>query len=189
MSLEKLTALLCCVVGSPEYVKVAPEAVLANRVTYQNWNMALVMSYVIKAMCVAIAAYIEPETTKNGWWILGFALVGMVCCGKLSLEILAAQRKVDELIFARIHNATRPWGAYRRAALDRVIAATVIDMVVCGTLFISILLADRLTGAGNGYEIALAAAACIVLPMAIAVGHFARRPMERRILLGIRARS
>ena len=65
--MEKLTAWLGGVVGNPEYVKVAPEAVLANRVTYQNWNMALVMSYVIKCLCVAIAAYVDPETTKNGW--------------------------------------------------------------------------------------------------------------------------
>ncbi|WP_207262414.1 hypothetical protein [Desulfovibrio sp. Huiquan2017] len=189
MSLEKLTAWLCSVVGSPEHVNVAPEAVLKDRVTYQNWNMALVMSYVVKALCVAIAAYIEPETTKNGWWILGFTLTGMVASGKLSLEILAAQRNVDKLIFERMPNATRPLGAYRKMALDRVIAATVLDVVVCGTLFISILLADRLTGAVNGQEIALAAAACVVLPLAIMAGHFVRRPMERRILFGISARS
>ena len=182
---KNAVAVISGLVGEPIWVKVTPEVVLKNRMMYQSWNMALAMTYVIKIICVAIAAYIDPDKLLHGWWIMGAALAGMTCASKLSLDILSAQRRVDALLGEMNPKATKEWISARKETLDKVTAATLVDMTIIGTSVITLALGAWTTKDPYVFmAMPVAAALATVLPMAVLTLYFTNRPAERRLLIG-----
>jgi hypothetical protein len=184
---ESAVAFLSGLVEGPEYVKVSPKAILQSRVAYQNWNLALAMTYIIKILCVVTAAYVDPDAMLHGWWIMGASLAGMFFASKLSLDILVTQRGVDKRLGEINPKATGGWLFERRDTLDRITAATLIDATVFNAAMAVMVVGGRAARDTAAVELGIPAVAimAVILTTATLAAYFIRRPAERRLLIGM----